>query len=155
MTNTAACNDRNCLVCAKQHNLEWNDKDCKWQIKEHKMTREEALKIISAAYPYEAEGMLDAFIDLAKRFGMEFKIEEKKEVVTCISFNMKQFITDPLQQKDLGEVKIEIWPEGLVLWIGGEIKWKSWENKAELNDEVMIIQENGMTARGRLIKTNS
>lgn len=25
-----------------------------------------------------------------------------------------------------GLVRIEEWPEGLVLWVGGEIKWKSW-----------------------------
>jgi hypothetical protein len=26
----------------------------------------------------------------------------------------------------LGVVRIERWPEGIVVWVGGEIRWKSW-----------------------------
>ena len=26
-----------------------------------------------------------------------------------------------------GHINIEIWPEGLVVWVGGEIRWKSWK----------------------------
>jgi hypothetical protein len=31
------------------------------------------------------------------------------------------------RQADLGVIRLEEWPEGIVLWIGGEIKYKSWE----------------------------
>jgi hypothetical protein len=26
-----------------------------------------------------------------------------------------------------GVVRVEEWPEGLVLWVGGEIAWRQWE----------------------------
>ena len=29
--------------------------------------------------------------------------------------------------KKHGHIRVEQWTEGLVLWVGGEIKWKSWE----------------------------
>jgi hypothetical protein len=25
-----------------------------------------------------------------------------------------------------GTIRLEMWPEGLVLWVGGGVKWKSW-----------------------------
>lgn len=28
----------------------------------------------------------------------------------------------------LGTVRLVEWPEGLVLWAGGKIAWKSWDN---------------------------
>jgi hypothetical protein len=31
-------------------------------------------------------------------------------------------------QFNLGVVRLEQWPEGLVLWVGGEVKWQSWED---------------------------
>lgn len=33
-------------------------------------------------------------------------------------------------QNEFGTVKIEVWPEGLVLWVGGEIRWRSWRDIA-------------------------
>jgi hypothetical protein len=30
--------------------------------------------------------------------------------------------------EDLGVIRLERWPEGFVLWAGGIIRWKSWEN---------------------------
>lgn len=27
---------------------------------------------------------------------------------------------------EFGVIRLELWPEGLVLWVGGEIRWKSW-----------------------------
>lgn len=34
-------------------------------------------------------------------------------------------------QQTYGTVKIELWPEGLVVWVGGEIRWKSWEERED------------------------
>src|ERR1700761_4623370 len=34
-------------------------------------------------------------------------------------FNIRQY-------RNYGDIKIESWPEGIVLWIGGEIVYKSW-----------------------------
>ena len=31
--------------------------------------------------------------------------------------------------KTLGVIRLEIWPEGLCLWVGGKLVWKQWETK--------------------------
>jgi hypothetical protein len=28
-----------------------------------------------------------------------------------------------------GVIRVEQWYEGLILWVGGEIRWKSWNDK--------------------------
>lgn len=30
------------------------------------------------------------------------------------------------RENDLGVIRLEEWPEGIVLWVGGEIRYKSW-----------------------------
>jgi hypothetical protein len=30
----------------------------------------------------------------------------------------------------IGHVRLEVWQEGLVLWVGGMIVYKSWEKQA-------------------------
>lgn len=42
---------------------------------------------------------------------------------------MNVFSTD-LCQDEFGVIRLEKWPEGLVFWVGGEIKWRSWKDKA-------------------------
>lgn len=38
------------------------------------------------------------------------------------------FPTVCLRQTDAwGMIRVSQWPEGLVLWVGGKIKWKSWQ----------------------------
>jgi hypothetical protein len=32
-------------------------------------------------------------------------------------------------QKERGCIKLALWPEGLVLWVGGEIVWREWKGK--------------------------
>lgn len=32
-------------------------------------------------------------------------------------------------EQQYGVVRLEEWQEGLVLWVGGEIKWRSWEKR--------------------------
>lgn len=29
-------------------------------------------------------------------------------------------------QNEYGTVRVAMWPEGIVLWVGCEIRWKSW-----------------------------
>lgn len=31
-----------------------------------------------------------------------------------------------------GVIRLERWPEGLVLWVGGEIRWKAWADPKKL-----------------------
>jgi hypothetical protein len=29
-------------------------------------------------------------------------------------------------EKEFGVIRLENWPEGIVLWVGGQIRWRSW-----------------------------
>lgn len=48
------------------------------------------------------------------------------------------------QSEWFGVIRLESWPEGLVLWVGGEIVWRSWqgtERKRDLEVENRRLQE--------------
>jgi len=30
-----------------------------------------------------------------------------------------------------GVIRLELWPEGLVLWVGGTIRWREWESNVQ------------------------
>lgn len=79
-----------------------------------KMTREEANKKLQASghtqYSYP-------FINALEVLGL-LKFEEPKH----------HSIAHVLRYKSYGDIVIEEWLEGLVLWVGGKIVWKSWEN---------------------------
>jgi hypothetical protein len=53
------------------------------------------------------------------------------EVLDILQRNKSEFTTlfHKRQYKSYGDVRITEWPEGLTLWIGGKLVWKSWENK--------------------------
>lgn len=34
-------------------------------------------------------------------------------------------------EETYGTIKLEQWPEGIVLWFGGEIVWRSWKDKPQ------------------------
>jgi len=69
-------------------------------------------------------------------------------------------------QDRLGIVRIEEWPEGLVLWCGGEIMWRSWGPKARPPappkrprkpgynyPEALVQSIREMAAAGRVLKS--
>ncbi len=31
-------------------------------------------------------------------------------------------------REEFGVIRMEEWPEGLVLWVGGQARWRSWED---------------------------
>ena len=37
-----------------------------------------------------------------------------------------------MESEALGTILFEEWPEGLVLWVGGQIVWRSWEGTPQL-----------------------
>lgn len=95
-----------------------------------KMTREEAVKITESVMAYRDDNWTaKKCVECFEALGL-LKFEEEKKVKHCISFNTNQF-----GGKD-EVVKIEAWPEGLVLWAGGEIKWKSWWKYYKVGDSV-------------------
>lgn len=82
-------------------------------VKEVKMTREEAFK------KCDKLGYSSVVIPILEALGL-LKFEPKKDVNLVIT-------TGPGHYKDFGMIRIEEWPEGLVLWVGGEIVWRSWK----------------------------
>jgi hypothetical protein len=97
-----------------------------------KMTREEAVKIASKAYgaPMSTSGSI---IDVLAALGLLKFDEPKKEQIRKIFELDNERIDLPNGYVKgvadrYGIIRLEQWPEGLVLWVGGEIKWKSWVN---------------------------
>lgn len=97
-----------------------------------KMTREEAVnKFHDVMYPESfgksttdfdftkdrkwAEKAIDAY----EALGL-IKFEKNKEPLKSISLNKDKFFGD------VGAINLERWPEGLVIWVGGKIIYKSW-----------------------------
>lgn len=88
----------------------------------HIMTRTEAIALFKEHIPF-AGLMPERVIDFYVAAGMlEIKEEQLKEVIRLCSY----------ERNDLGLLKIEEWPEGIVVWIGGKIKYKSWEDNTKL-----------------------
>jgi len=98
------------------------------------MTREEALnKLKTIKTPLSVENIVDILEEVGV---LEFE-EEKEEVVTIFKINndgTSSYIWGDENRygkqigAQYGGLIFELWPEGLVLWVGGEIKWKSWVN---------------------------
>lgn len=107
--------------------------------KEIKMTMsiEKALKIINDLdarnKPVNSKEVNWLWLKRLEALGLIKFDESKTEVKHCISFNLDQF-----DNKELGAVKLEMWTEGLVLWVGGNIVWKSWEKYYKKGDAVTI-----------------
>lgn len=147
------CRDKNCIIHKNTNGIFWNDYYNQWEEKEQsKMTKEDALKIIRNAYPIDAEGLLKTFIDLAERFKVNIKFDEPAKVnplfeITkrgraALGHSMDKSELDEFNSK-YGIIRLEEWPEGLVLWVGGEIKFKSWEkfiscSNVKIGDSVII-----------------
>lgn len=36
-----------------------------------------------------------------------------------------KFLFETRSEK-FGVIRLEMWPEGLVLWVGGQLAWRSW-----------------------------
>ncbi len=112
-----------------------------------KMTREDAVKMFNQA---------TTIVEGLEKLGLIKFDEPKKEVKHCISIDINQFKPN----MDIGVAKLELWPEGLVLWVGGEIVWKSWEpnrtnelvKKLAGEVKIKVIYSNGDIARGRIIE---
>lgn len=85
----------------------------------HIMTRAEAIACFKKHMP--DAGRAEPVIDFYVAAGMlEIKEEEKpKEVVVLF---------ETIRDINNGVIRLETWPEGLVLWVNGKIKYTSWED---------------------------
>lgn len=97
------------------------NKDGKVEERKIKMTREEAIQKITSGSMYghgrvEGVALLCALeaLELIK-FDEKVKFDENKELVHIFQYG------------NYGDIVIQHTPEGLILWVGGRIKWKSWE----------------------------
>src|ERR1035437_6166393 len=84
-------------------------------VKPVEMTKEEALKRLMALN-YDTKEGAEYDLKVLEALGL-IKFKEEKEVRHLCSY----------VYADLGAIKVEQWQEAIVLWVGGEIKWKSWE----------------------------
>lgn len=87
------------------------------------MTRKEAIqKLTDMTYRSHEE----------KRWQIEARAEvfvRNCEVIGIVKFKTDTSEVQPLfkcTHEIFGVVRVEEWPEGLVVWVGGEIRWKSW-----------------------------
>lgn len=97
---------------------------------EIKMTREEAAK--KACVGEYGNTIVTALHNL----GLLKFDEPKKEIDKVFEINKETGdVTDnaytfgPQLINKYGTIRLEEWPEGLVLWVGGEIRWRSWLDK--------------------------
>lgn len=142
-------------ICANCHKNftsinDYSTHECEWKNankdaagyqhykEEKKMTREEALAKLPLERWYGEDGKRGYLLDSLEKLGLLKFDEPKKEVKHCISFQTVQF------GNDIGIVKLEMWPEGLVLWVGGEIKWKSWVDYYKKGDAATIDYYDGL-----------
>lgn len=96
------------------------------------MTREEAIeKHASATNVPEMEYFSDTkdksamFIKGLEALGI-IKFDEVKREADPEAYDLMRY-----ERQDIGVIRIAKWPEGLVLWVNGEIKWKSWNTDAK------------------------
>lgn len=137
------CTDKDCFVhLSRSNSFKWNG--AYWQEKEQtKMTREEAEKVVTInAYDVNTDKLFTGrhmapekqLVRTLEALGL-LKFDEPKEIVNIFKINNDGSSSciwgdDNRYGKQIGAqygtVKLEVWPEGLVLWVGGEIKWRSW-----------------------------
>jgi hypothetical protein len=46
---------------------------------------------------------------------------------------------------DYGTVRLEVWQDGLVVWIAGQIVWKTWESQQRATDELLTMLGRAVT----------
>lgn len=131
---------------AKNMRYVWpNLPDVKITKKEANMTREDAKNIMAA---HTATNANDSIVDALEELGL-LKFDEPEDTVAVIvevdenynTTNNWNLYAENLVKK-YERVRLELWPEGLVLWVGGKIVWKSWEKTYRKGDEVVIRNTN-------------
>ncbi len=103
------------------------------------MTREEAkakLNEISKKHGFDRTISAEATLDIYELFGF-IKFDEQKSTNDGILDWCGSELAKEIGKK-WGTVRISQWPEGLVLWVGGKIVWKSWEQYYKKGEAVTI-----------------
>lgn len=121
-------NGSNCPKCGNERNIAAQKAYSEYlsnglpMNKEKKMTREEAYN--------KCKNISDAvtFISILEALGL-IKFEKKKESVNLVELRSGNITHDCDYKGQYGVIRLEEWPEGLVLWVGGKIVYKSWEKK--------------------------
>lgn len=85
-----------------------------------KMTREEAISLVNKnVFGIVNTGQAAKWVDTFEALGL-IKFDEPKRLPS-MELNRDNFFGD------YGLIRLERWPEGLVIWVGGEIVYKSWK----------------------------
>lgn len=105
------------------------------------MTRNEAEKLVAKlAHSIEYDNLFDGrsspsekqFVNVLEALGL-IKFEGEKKVICLSEINSAGATSNNFHAtganilRNYGPIRLELWSEGLVLWVGGEIRWKSWE----------------------------
>lgn len=108
------------------------------QKEQPKMTREEAIKKLDATvFGYNSEAG-KKWIEFFEVLGL-LKFDEEKKISSLFEFkdrNCKWTENYDKVDEKYGTIRLEEWPEGLVLWVGGEIRWKSWHEYSDITNPV-------------------
>lgn len=91
--------------------------NCQWNRDNLKMTREEALNKLKDVHSTFSSDNTDLLNKLEALGLIKFEEVTKRTV----ELNKDNFFGD------YGLIRIETWPEGLVVWVDGEIIYRSWK----------------------------
>ncbi len=113
------------------------------EIERKQMTREDA------EYKLASMSINSTFLDRLEVLGL-LKFDEPRSKHKTLSDQKVIPLVDG-RVTDVGEYRLELWPEGLVLWVGGQIVYKSWERVYKKGDIVRIEgAASGNNSRGYL-----
>lgn len=111
------------------------------------MTREEAIRKLGTLL---ADNNVPYLITQLEALGLlKFSEEKKQAPYPIIELSHNGDIINRLYDKGkhllnkYGVIRLEEWPEGLVLWVDGLIVWKSWEKYYKKGDAVTIEYYHG------------
>lgn len=106
--------------------------------KEHKMTRSEALKAcfnsLNSKKIEAGDIVVNQLIGCLEALGL-LKFEEEKKIKVVFEFKDNNFGMGEYLMK-YGVIRLEEWPEGLVLWVDGKAVWKSWHEYSDITNPV-------------------
>lgn len=86
---------------------------------ESKLTREEAIKLLHDELwsGYGDKTAPTKWVDIWEKLGIVKFTEPERKIEKLYTQHGTEF----------GTIQVERWPEGLVVWVGGQIVYRSWE----------------------------
>ncbi len=110
-----------CMTCREARKFE-EFKLKEKQMINSEMTKAQAIELLDKElWDYGGSTLAKKWVEIWERLGV-IKFKPEPEIYTI--FSKDQVVTT---RDAYGTIGIEEWPEGLVLWVGGRIVYKSWK----------------------------